>query len=128
VAPFLPFVCLVSKVGAREEGEIMKKVAVWGSAIALALLLTGVNSALLGVQSTTSVAFAQDGTAVPTAVAQAAPVQTTQPAREDNNDFPWGLLGLLGLAGLAGMRRQPEPVRREPASVQPTVGMYDSKK
>ena len=105
----------------------MKRVAVWGSAIALALLLTVASSAFLDVQSTT-VAFAQDGTAVPTAVAQAAPVQTTQPAREDNNDFPWGLLGLVGLAGLAGLRRQPETVRREPAGVKPTVGMYESKK
>ena len=106
----------------------MKNVAVWGSAIALALLLTVASSAFLGVQSTIPVAFAQDGTAVPTAGAQAAPVQTTQPAREDNNDFPWGLLGLLGLAGLAGIRRQPEPVRREPAGVKPTVGMYESEK
>jgi MYXO-CTERM domain-containing protein len=106
----------------------MKKVAVWGSAMALALLLIVASSAFLGVQSTLPVAFAQDGTAVPTVGAQAAPVQTTQPAREDNNDFPWGLLGLLGLAGLAGMRRQPEPVQHEPAGVKSTVGMYDTKK
>ncbi len=26
--------------------------------------------------------------------------------REDDNDFPWGLLGLLGLAGLLGRKRQ----------------------
>ena len=105
----------------------MKKVAVWSSAIAIALLLTVGSNAFLSVQSTT-VAFAQDGTAVPTVGAQAAPVQTTQPVQEDDNDFPWGLLGLVGLAGLAGLRRQPEPVRRETASVQPTVGVYDSKK
>jgi MYXO-CTERM domain-containing protein len=106
----------------------MKKVALWGSALTLALLVAVASSAFLGVQSTMPVAFAQDGTAVPTAVAQAAPVQTTQPVQEDNNDFPWGLLGLVGLAGLAGLRRQPEPVRREPANVKSTVGMYDSKK
>jgi LPXTG-motif cell wall-anchored protein len=26
--------------------------------------------------------------------------------REDDNDFPWGLLGLLGLAGLLGRKRK----------------------
>jgi MYXO-CTERM domain-containing protein len=106
----------------------MKKIALCGGAFILALLVAIGSTAVLTVQPTTTVAFAQDGTAVPTAVAQTAPVQTTQPAREDNNDFPWGLLGLVGLAGLAGLRRQPEPVRREPANVKPTVGMYDSKK
>lgn len=25
--------------------------------------------------------------------------------REDDNDFPWGLLGLLGLAGLLGRKK-----------------------
>ena len=25
--------------------------------------------------------------------------------RDDDNDFPWGLLGLLGLAGLLGRKR-----------------------
>jgi MYXO-CTERM domain-containing protein len=29
-----------------------------------------------------------------------------QPQREDDKDFPWGLLGLLGLAGLAGLKRK----------------------
>lgn len=105
----------------------MKNLTVWSSAIVLALLLAVASSAFLGGHSIAPVAFAQDGTAVPTVGAQTAPVQTTQPA-EDNNDFPWGLLGLLGLAGLAGMRRQPEPVRRETADVKPTVGMYDTKK
>ena len=104
----------------------MKKVAL--CSIALALLLTVVSSAFQSIPFSATVTFAQDGTAVPTAVAQAAPVQTTQPAQEDNNDFPWGLLGLVGLAGLAGLRRQPEQVRREPANVKSTVGMYDSKK
>ncbi|MEA3052982.1 MAG: hypothetical protein QOG72_1885 [Sphingomonadales bacterium] len=28
------------------------------------------------------------------------------PVREDDHDFPWGLLGLLGLAGLLGLRRK----------------------
>ena len=71
--------------------------------------------------------FDQDGTAVPTAVVQAAPVQTTQLAREDNNDFPWGLLGLVGLAGLAGLRRQPEPEPRESGDVKPKLGVYDNR-
>ena len=26
--------------------------------------------------------------------------------REDDDDFPWGLLGLLGLAGLLGLKRR----------------------
>ena len=26
--------------------------------------------------------------------------------REDDNDFPWGLLGLLGLAGLLGRKKR----------------------
>jgi MYXO-CTERM domain-containing protein len=106
----------------------MKKIALCGGALLLALLVAFGTIAVLSGHPTTTVAFAQDGTAIPTAVAQAAPVQSTQPARQDNNGFPWGLLGLLGLAGLAGLRRQPEPVRREPANVQPTVGVYDSKK
>jgi hypothetical protein len=37
----------------------------------------------------------------------------TQPARQNNNGFPWGLLGLAGLAGLAGLRRQEQPQRIE---------------
>jgi MYXO-CTERM domain-containing protein len=28
------------------------------------------------------------------------------PVREDDDDFPWGLLGLLGLAGLLGLKRK----------------------
>ena len=28
-----------------------------------------------------------------------------RPAREDDHDFPWGLLGLLGLAGLLGRKK-----------------------
>lgn len=111
----------------REKGENRKKVALFGSAIAFALLLALFGSAGSGAYST-PVTFAQEGTAVPTAVAQAAPVQTTQPAREDNNDFPWGLLGLVGLAGLAGLRRQPEPVRYESGGVKPTVGVYENRK
>ncbi len=37
------------------------------------------------------------------------PINTTEPyaevEREDDNDFPWGLLGLLGLAGLLGRKK-----------------------
>ncbi|HEV2080798.1 MAG TPA: hypothetical protein VGR19_13015 [Allosphingosinicella sp.] len=32
--------------------------------------------------------------------------QFTQVRREEDNDFPWGLLGLLGLAGLMGGRKK----------------------
>lgn len=28
------------------------------------------------------------------------------PVREDDDDFPWGLLGLLGLAGLLGRKKK----------------------
>jgi LPXTG-motif cell wall-anchored protein len=31
---------------------------------------------------------------------------TTTVEREDDNDFPWGVLGLLGLAGLLGRKRK----------------------
>ena len=126
-----PFSCVVSALpptwGYYEKRETMKKVALYGSVIACALLLAGVGSVVAGAQPN-AVAFAQEATAVPTVGAQPTPVQTTQPAREDTNDFPWGLLGLLGLAGLAGMRRQPEPERREPANVRPTVGVYEDRK
>lgn len=30
--------------------------------------------------------------------------------REDDNDFPWGLLGLLGLAGLLGRKKRDNDV------------------
>jgi LPXTG-motif cell wall-anchored protein len=32
--------------------------------------------------------------------------QTTTGEREEDRDFPWGLLGLLGLAGLLGRKRK----------------------
>jgi len=32
--------------------------------------------------------------------------ETPPPVREEDNDFPWGLLGLLGLAGLLGLRKK----------------------
>jgi MYXO-CTERM domain-containing protein len=32
--------------------------------------------------------------------------QYTTVEREDDKDFPWGLLGLLGLAGLLGRKRK----------------------
>jgi MYXO-CTERM domain-containing protein len=32
--------------------------------------------------------------------------QYAAPEREDDDEFPWGLLGLLGLAGLAGLKRK----------------------
>jgi MYXO-CTERM domain-containing protein len=33
-------------------------------------------------------------------------VDTMPVEREDDDDFPWGILGLLGLAGLAGLKRR----------------------
>ena len=41
-------------------------------------------------------------------------------ARDDDKDFPWGLLGLLGLAGLLG-RRKVETVETV-RNVPPTMG------
>ena len=32
-------------------------------------------------------------------------LDVTTDNRDDDNDFPWGLLGLLGLAGLLGRKR-----------------------
>lgn len=107
------------------------KIHVWyvgGLAIAL---LIAVGSFTVSESRPTTVAFAQDATAVPTTAAQTT-VQSTQPVERENNGFPWGLLGLLGLAGLAGLRPRPEPARHEP--VQSTsqgtskVGVYDAPK
>lgn len=43
----------------------------------------------------------------PAASATTAPTATSDAnyEREDDNDFPWGLLGLIGLAGLLGRKR-----------------------
>lgn len=35
---------------------------------------------------------------------------TTTDNRDDDNDFPWGLLGLFGLAGLLGRKRRDDDV------------------
>lgn len=85
----------------------MKKLVIYSSAVLIALLLV-VGSFAFNVSSST-VAFAQEGTAVPDDTQSAPVVQTTQ--EDDDNDFPWGLLGLAGLAGLAGLRRREEPTR-----------------
>ena len=100
----------------------MKKFVVYCSAAIVALLLA-VGSGFSGAPLST-VAFAQEGTAVPSTNAE--PVPATQTTQQDDNDgFPWGLLGLLGLGGLAGLRRQ-EPTRVvENASGART---YESKK
>ena len=38
-----------------------------------------------------------------------ATIANTEPVeRDDDDDFPWGLLGLLGLAGLLGLKRRDE--------------------
>ena len=45
--------------------------------------------------------------AVPVAAQGTTDTMTTAPVqREDDNDFPWGLLGLLGLAGLIPRKRE----------------------
>ena len=31
--------------------------------------------------------------------------------RDDDDDFPWGLLGLLGLAGLLGRKKRDDDIR-----------------
>lgn len=101
----------------------MKKVVLYGSAAMVALLLA-VGGVFSGVPSST-VAFAQEGTAVPASTQSTPVVQTTQ--QNDNNDgFPWGLLGLLGLGGLAGLRRPEEPTR--PARETGSVKTYETKK
>ena len=57
-------------------------------------------------------AFAQDNVGDTTDTTYAAP------AREDDDDFPWGLLGLLGLAGLLGLKKRERDIhvdaRRNP--------------
>jgi len=105
---------------------MMKKLVICSTVAMLALLLA-VGSVVSGVSSST-VAFAQEGTAVPATGTQSEPaVQTTQ--QDDNDDgFPWGLLGLLGLGGLAGLRRQEPPT---PTRVVENTGgarTYESKK
>jgi hypothetical protein len=50
---------------------------------------------------TVSPALAQNSTDNVTSDTQYASTE-----REDDNDFPWGLLGLLGLAGLLGAKKR----------------------
>ena len=61
----------------------------------------------LGVQ--TVLVAAALGVMAPAASAQTAnavdPATTIDTQRDDDDDFPWGLLGLLGLAGLLGRKR-----------------------
>lgn len=38
---------------------------------------------------------------------------TVQPERDDDDDFPWGLLGLAGLAGLLGRKRDDHHVNTQ---------------
>jgi MYXO-CTERM domain-containing protein len=73
--------------GPVEQEEMMKRTIQSGILIA----------ATLAVLSPAA-AVAQDGN-------RDAEYTTTQ-TREDDDDFPWGLLGLLGLAGLLGLKRR----------------------
>lgn len=79
----------------------MRKLFLGRRVLATALLLGA-----LGMPAFGRIAFAQVGTVVPE-------TETAQPADNDNDGFPWGLLGLLGLGGLAGLRRQEAPQRVE---------------
>lgn len=102
----------------------MKKLVMFSSVGLLALLLA-VGGSVTGI-SVSTVAMAQEGTAVPSTNTQTAPVvQTTQ---QDNNGFPWGLLGLIGLAGLAGLRRREEPTRVVETTPSSGARTYDTKK
>jgi MYXO-CTERM domain-containing protein len=47
---------------------------------------------------------------------------TTSTAREDDDDFPWGLLGLLGLAGLVGRNRRDVRVDTRRDDTGPNTG------
>lgn len=63
-------------------------------------LMNPARLALAAALLTAAPAFAQ--TEADNAAADTAYASTE---REDDDDFPWGLLGLLGLAGLLGMKR-----------------------
>jgi LPXTG-motif cell wall-anchored protein len=61
------------------------------------------------VAMTPAAAFAQnaEGTTVSNSYDPATDTQQqTTVTREEDNDFPWGLLGLLGLAGLLGRKKK----------------------
>ena len=64
--------------------------------------------AALLVAMTPGTASAQNGTTTTTMddPALATPVQ-----RDDDKDFPWGLIGVIGLAGLLGRKRNHDDAR-----------------
>jgi MYXO-CTERM domain-containing protein len=83
------------------EGIIVRKQI---AAVGLAALMT------VGAAAQASAQQQQPGTATQAPSSQ----QVNQgQARDDDNDFPWGLLGLLGLGGLAGLKRREQAVRRD---------------
>jgi MYXO-CTERM domain-containing protein len=83
------------------EGTIVRKQI---AAIGLAALLTA------GAAAQASAQQQQPGAATQAPSSQ----QVNQGQnRDDDNDFPWGLLGLLGLAGLAGLKRREHVVRHD---------------
>jgi hypothetical protein len=59
--------------------------------------------AAAGLMMLSGPAFAQDLEANTVTVGDTGDATTE---REDDNDFPWGLLGLLGLAGLLGRKKR----------------------
>ena len=65
-------------------------------------------AALIAVTPATAVAqnTADSDTTVTNTYDPATDTQQTTVTREEDNDFPWGLLGLLGLAGLLGRKRK----------------------
>ncbi len=105
----------------------MKKLAMYGGALAFALFL-GAAGMVTRDSHTTTTAYAQAATTTAVGGATDTTVVTqTQPVQQTSNPFPYGLLGLLGLAGLAGLRRpQPVPVVHETTPGEAKV--YDTRK
>lgn len=74
----------------------------------LALLLGAAAIAVLPTSAMAQDNVAVDNIVVGNVVDADATTLDDQPARverDDDNDFPWGLLGLLGLAGLLGRKK-----------------------
>lgn len=70
-------------------------------------------AAALALSPAAALAQTNDATVGTTDTTYSQPVE-----REDDDDFPWGLLGLLGLAGLLGLKKRERDIhvdaRRNP--------------
>lgn len=77
------------------------------------MLKHGALAAALALSPAAALAQTNDSTAGTTDTTYSQPVE-----REDDDDFPWGLLGLLGLAGLLGLKKKERDIhvdaRRNP--------------